>query len=180
MADRFVIAGLVSGHALGAYTLAAKIATPFMMIFVSLNQGLMPIYASSQRARDPAAHLKDAVALQIGITVAITLAGCLVAPPLVEVISPASYHAATGLVAWLILGYGFLGLYFVPMNGAALGAGRGKYAWVATTVSAALNIGLLFAFVGDHGIEAAAIISAVGIWPCSSATASTRTPAPIR
>ena len=60
------------------------------------------------------------------------------------------------------MGYGFLGLYSIPMNGATLMAGRGRFAWVATVGSAGLNIALLFVFVPNYGIKAAAIASAVG------------------
>jgi O-antigen/teichoic acid export membrane protein len=66
------------------------------------------------------------------------------------------------LVPWLMLGYGFYGLYCIPMNGATLGAGRSRFAWLATATSAATNIILLYIFVPRYGIRAAAIASAVG------------------
>ena len=40
-----------------------------------------------------------------------------------------------GIIAWIVLGYGFLGLYYIPMNGTSLGARRTRFVAVATLSS---------------------------------------------
>ena len=162
LADRLVIAGMVSGADLGRYTLASILAGSVMMLMIALNQGFAPSYARAGATGGHAEALQRVVVVQITAVVAIALAGALIGPVLVEGLTPADYHGASDLVPWLMLGYGFLGLYFIPMNGATLAVGRTSYAWVATAVSAALNIGLLYLLVPDHGVQAAAVASAAG------------------
>ena len=60
---------------------------------------------------------------------------------------------------WIVLGYAFLDLYFVPMNGITLGAGKSGYVWVVSAIGAASNVALLFR-TSHRGILAAAIASA--------------------
>jgi len=162
VADRIVLAGIVSASALGIYSLAANLALPVLVLVQSLNQGFIPTYAKAGTQEGHRTDLEDVVVIQITLVLAICLGGAAIGPALVDVIAPSSYDAAAGLVGWLMLGYCFLGLYYVPMNGATLGAGRGRFAWVATVTSSAVNIGLLYIAVPSGGLEAAAIASAVG------------------
>ena len=162
LADRTVIAGLVTSASVGLYSLAANLASPILTVVVAVHQGLMPVYAKAGVRRGYDDALRETVVRHIAAVASITLAGCLVGPPMLDVIAPSSYYGASELVPWIMLGYGFLGLYYIPMNGATLMEGRGGFSWVATAFSATLNIGLILAFVPGHGIKAAAIASAVG------------------
>lgn len=162
VADRLVIAGLVSATSLGLYGLGSNVAAPFMMAVLSLNAGFMPTYAKAGTKGGLGAALREAVVLQIALVVTITLGGMLLGSSVVEIMAPPSYHGAGSLVAWIVLGYGFLGLYYIPMNGATLGAGRSRYAWTATLASACVNISLLFFFVPTYGVHFAAVASALG------------------
>ena len=161
LADRVVIAGIVTRSDLGIYTLAANLSSVLMMLVMALNQGFAPLYAQAGAQSGLEHKLRDTVVLQIALVVALTLGLSLLGPPLVEVMASDAFHDSAALVPWLALGYGFLGVYFVPMNGATLGAGRRQLAWVATAISAATNIALLLIFVPKFGLQAAAISSAV-------------------
>ncbi len=161
LADRGVIAGMVSGEDLGAYTLAGTLASTVLLLVIALNQGFVPNYANAGTDPGQEERLSRVVVVQITAVVTLTLVGAMLGPRAVEILTPVSYHGAVPLVPWLVLGYGFLGLYFIPMNGATLAAGRTAYAWVATAVSAAANIGLLFLLVPEYGVYAAAVASAV-------------------
>ena len=161
VADRAVIAGIVSQAALGVYSLASNLGLPVLMLVQSVNYGFMPGYArawTSDRARR---DLEDVVLLQAGVVGFICFGWALVAPPFLNLVTPASYGHAGPLVPWIALGYGFLGLYFIPMNGISLGGGRTKFAAIASVAAAGTNIGLLYALVPNGGIHAAAIASAV-------------------
>jgi O-antigen/teichoic acid export membrane protein len=162
LADRAICAGLVSAGALGIYSLAANLSVPVMVLVQSLNNGFMPSYATAGTDAAARVALSDMVVLQVAIVTLICLAGALLGGPFVSVASPASYQGAGRLVPWLVLGYGFMGFYYIPMNGATLGAGRGRFAWIATATSAATNVALLYIFVPRDGIYAAAVASAVG------------------
>lgn len=159
--DRTILVALVSVNAVGVYSLAANLATPVLVLVQALNQGLMPSYAKAGTGIIPRSELRKTVVLQIAGVAMVCLAGALLAPPLVDVIAPPAYAEAASIVPWLVLGFAGLGLYYIPMNGATLGANRGGWAWVATLVSAAVNVAVIVIFVPHHGIIAAAVASAV-------------------
>ncbi len=158
--DRLVLAGLVSAHQLGIYSLAANLAVPVAIAITALNQAMMPAYASAGVHPEQRDHLADLIVIQLTGVFGICLTGALLGGPMLLVLAAPSYHAAAPLVAWLVLGYAFLGLYFVPMNGTSLGAGRTGLVWVVSSLGAASNVALLLIFVPSGGITAAAIASA--------------------
>ena len=181
LADRAVLAGLVSAASLGVYVLASTLAAPLLMVLMSLNQGFMPTYARAGTGQGDG-DLRGVVVAQIVAVAGLTLAAALLGAPLAEVLAPASYSGAGELVPWLVLGYGFLGLYFVPMNGATLAAGRSRLVWVATASAAAFNVALLYLLVPSHGVEAAAIASAAayGLLLAGTAVWAHAGPNPVR
>jgi O-antigen/teichoic acid export membrane protein len=158
--DRGVLAGLVSAHELGVYSLAANLAVPVAIAITSLNQAMMPAYASAGVHPEQRDHLANLIVIQLTGVFAICLTGALLGGPVLLLVAPHSYHDAAPLVAWIVLGYAFLGLYFVPMNGITLGAGRSGFVWVVSVLGAASNVALLLIFVPADGIMAAAIASA--------------------
>lgn len=166
LADRTVMAGLVGAGALGVYSLGATLALPVMVLVQSLNLGFMPDYARAGTARTDVERfrriLSDRVVLQVAIVAAITVVGALLLPPLADHVAPQTYQGADEVVGWIVLGFGFLGLYYIPMNGVSLGAGTTRNLWVATAGSAALNLGLVVWLVPDHGIAAAGQAAAAG------------------
>jgi O-antigen/teichoic acid export membrane protein len=158
--DRAVLAGLVSPRELGIYSLAASVSVPVAIAVQSLNQAMMPAYANAGINPSQRDHLADLIVVQIAGVLAICLAGALLGGPLLQVMAPTTYDSAAPLVAWIVLGYAFLGLYFVPMNGITLGAGRSGFVWTVSALGAASNVALLVIFVPHGGITAAAIASA--------------------
>jgi len=162
VADRVVLAGLVSAGALGVYSFGANLGIPVLVLLQALNQGFMPMYArAGARLTDPR-ELSRAVVLQAQVVAVITTAGALLGPPLVALMAPTSYAGADSVVAWIVLGYGFLGLYYIPMNSAALTVGRSRFVALATATGAVTNVALLFLVVPSHGIRSAAMASAAG------------------
>jgi len=162
LADRIVLATLVPASSLGVHSLAANLAVPVNVAVVALNQALMPSYARAGTDPTERAQLDKLVPAQVTVVVLLCLAAALLGSPVTGIVAPHSYASAGPLVAWIALGYGFLGLYCVPMNGATLGAGRGGMVWVTSALAATTNIGLLFWLVPSGGIRAAAIASAAG------------------
>lgn len=160
-ADRTVIAGMVSQAALGVYSLASNLGLPVLMLVQSINYGFMPTYARAGAGDIDSRDLEEVVVLQATIVAMICAACALLAPPFVELVAPSSYGHAGPLIPWIALGYAFLGLYFIPMNGISLGGGRTKFAAVTSLSAAATNIGLLYLLVPRGGIHAAAIAAAL-------------------
>jgi O-antigen/teichoic acid export membrane protein len=158
--DRGVLAGLVSARELGIYSLAANVGLPVVIALQALNQAMMPAYASAGTNPGEREHLARLVVVQIAVTFVICLAGTLLGGPLLVLIVAHSYDRAAPLVAWIVLGYAFIGMYFVPMNGITLGAGKSGFVWVASILGVTTNVGLLLIFVPSGGITAAAIATA--------------------
>lgn len=162
LADRLILTGLVSGSQLGVYSLASTLAAPLLMLVMALNGAFLPTYAAAGAQAATSDELRRTVTMQIAATAALTLACALLGADAARALAGPGYSGASSLVPWIVLGYGFLGCYFVPMNGATLGAGRRKFAWVATASSATTNVLLILIFVPSYGIYAAAVASAVG------------------
>jgi O-antigen/teichoic acid export membrane protein len=162
LADRGVIATIVSSKNLGTYTLASNLSAPLMLVVGALYQGFAPAYARAGADPNVSDELSRTVVAQVAAVITLTLAGILLGPSMVDILTPASYHPAAPLTPWIMLGYGFMGVYYVPMSGALLGAGRSRFVWVASGASALTNIALLLIFVPTYGITAAAVASAAG------------------
>jgi len=161
VADRIVIAGIVSASALGVYSLASNIGLPVLMLVQSVNYAFMPTYARAGARRASRSELERTVVMHATIVAFIAMACALLAPPFISVLAGSSYGAAGPLVPWIALGYAFFGLYCIPMNGLTLGAGQTKFVPVCSLLGAGANIGLLYLFVPSGGIRAAAIAAAL-------------------
>lgn len=162
LANRAVLAGIVSTSTVGIYSLAATLAMPAMILVQSLNLGFMPSYASAGVRSDERSHLRGIVTLQASMALALCLAVALLAPCVVSLLVDPSYAPASPVIPWITLGFAFLGLYYIPMNGLGLGAGRTRFVWIATMFAAVTNLALLYLLVPNYGIKSAAIASAVG------------------
>jgi O-antigen/teichoic acid export membrane protein len=161
LADRVLLAVLVTTGAVGIYSLASNAATSLLVLMIGINQAFMPTYA---RASKPGANtnLRSMIGSQVAIVSILSLACALLAPVAINVFLDARYRASAGLTPWIVLGYGFIGLYTIPMNGVTLTHGRSRRIWVVSVAAAAVNLGLIYTFVPVIGLEAAAIASAVG------------------
>lgn len=162
LADRAILGGLVSTADVGVYALAATVALPAAMLVQALGQAFMPNYAAAATSEVARARLPATISVQAMSVFGICLTAALLGPNLVGVVAPPAYHDAAPLVPWFVLGYAFLGLYSMPMNGLSLGMGRTKFVWIATAVAACTNLALVYLLVPIHGILAAAIASALG------------------
>ena len=158
--DRIVIAGMVSARSLGIYTLAANLAAPLFALLGALNNGFLPVYGRAGAEPGHEGALARTVKVQIAATITITLAASLLGRTAIYILTAPSYHAAGAIVVWLMLGYGFVGLYYVPMAGATIIGGRRMFAFVGSMSAAAINVLLLVLFVPSYGILAAAIADA--------------------
>jgi O-antigen/teichoic acid export membrane protein len=159
--DRAVLALIVIPSALGVYTLASNLSLPALILVLSLNQGFMPSYARAQRGKQAVTELRNSITAQVCLVLFIGAAVALLAPIVVYIMAP-SYARAAKLIPWLALGYVFLGIYYVPMNGISLILGRTTYVWIITVFAAAVNLVLIYVLVPGDGLIAAAVASAVG------------------
>ncbi|MGN6372924.1 MAG: lipopolysaccharide biosynthesis protein [Solirubrobacteraceae bacterium] len=161
LADRIVLASLVAVSSLGVYTLAANISLPAMVVLQGLNMGFLPSYARVHANPNAVRDLRNAVTLQVIMALAVGCGLALLGPPVVSLMST-SYAGAGELVPWIVLGYVFMGLYFIPMNVISMVVGRTTFVWTLTLTAAATNIGAIYWLVPRDGIAGAAEASAIG------------------
>ena len=161
LADRIILASLVSVSSLGVFTLAANLALPVLVILQGLNLGFLPTYARAHADHGVLSSLRSAVNLQVAVTLALGCAASLLGPPFVSIFAH-DYAGASALIPWIALGYIFLGLYFVPMNVISMVIGRTEFVWTLTVTAAAINIAAIYVLVPPYGILGAALASAGG------------------
>lgn len=158
LADRILLAALVTPSALGIYTLGANLAVPALVLVQSMNYGFMPAYASSKGRPE---SLRSTITLQVTTVLMIGNAIAVMAPPIVSLVS-SDYAGASGLVPWLVLGYIFVGLYYIPMNAISLILGRTSFVWILSLTSVIISLVALYALVPGQGVTGAAEASALG------------------
>lgn len=146
LADRLVLSLRVDEAALGVYSFAATFALVAVVAQTSLNQAMMPTYARAGQLADGAAALRATVTRQLAAVALLTVALTALLPVIVRIVAAPGFSGSAGLVLPLVVGYGFLGAYYVAMNGMGLVGGRTRGVWKITASSAAASlIGIYFA-----------------------------------
>lgn len=161
LADRVLLAALVTTASVGVYSLASNMATPLLVLMMGVNQAFMPAYAQAGKSNSTT-NLRSLIELQVAVVSILSLACALLAPVVINVFLDSRYRAAADLTSWIVLGYAFIGLYSIPMNGVTLTHGKSRRIWVVSLTAAAVNLGLIYALVPRRGLEAAAVASAAG------------------
>lgn len=162
LVDRLLVASILSTASAGFYSLASNLALPMLGMVIGFGQGFMPAYARAGVGKAHEKSLSRVVVMQVGIVAILCVACALLGPPAVLILANHRYAPAAPLVPWIVLGYGFLGLYGVPMNGITLTHGRTKGVAIVSVLGAATNISLIVIFAPRYGLEAVAIASAIG------------------
>jgi O-antigen/teichoic acid export membrane protein len=162
LADRGVLASIVSTAQLGIYSLAATMTTPALVLAQSISQGFAASYAAAGASSGEKPNIRRTVSLHCMFVLWVSLAVALLGPCVIGLATASTFERAAPLVPWLALGYLFLGLYYVPMSGLSLGAGRTRLVWVFSVGAAIVNLALVRLCVPRYGLVSAAIASAVG------------------
>lgn len=162
LANRLVLAAIVTPAKLGIYSLAANLALPVMIIVGSVNQGFMPTYARVGEGDAPPDSLHGTILLQVALVGALSLGAALLGPPVVNLVMDPDFAEAASVVPWMVLGFGLLGLYMVPMNIVTLVIGRTKRVWVISVAAVAANLTATAVLVPTFGIVAAGVATAIG------------------
>jgi O-antigen/teichoic acid export membrane protein len=168
LADRLVVASIVSVGAVGVYSLGANTALPVLVILVGINQALMVDYARAGKAASATARaealrgVRRIIELQVACIAALSLACALIMPVAINLFINVDFREAAYLAPWFVLGYGLLGLEAIPINGITLTHGHTRWVWLASATAAAVNVAGIYLFTPTYGLEAAAIATAVG------------------
>jgi O-antigen/teichoic acid export membrane protein len=162
LADRFLVAVILGTAAAGIYSVASNLALPMFIIVLGFGQAFMPAYARAGKSGNTVASLRFTIASQVAVMSILCLACSALAPPAIHLLTDSQYWSAASLAPWIVLGYGFQGLYAIPMNGITLTHGKTRGLAIVSGTGAATNIGLIVWLAPIYGLEAVAIASAVG------------------
>lgn len=162
LADRILVAALLSTAAAGIYSVASNIALPMSVLIFGFGQGFMPTYAQAATDPEARADLRSTIGLQVAVVAGLCAACALLSPLAVHLLTDARYADAATLAPWIVLGYGLLGLYAIPMAGLTMTHGQTRGIALISTLGAAVNVGLILALARAGGLEAVAIASALG------------------
>jgi O-antigen/teichoic acid export membrane protein len=161
LSDRLVIERLIGLAPLGIYTLGYQFGTVFQTISTSVNVALVPQYSRAAKDRTSLDSLVRLTTYYVLVIAVIGLGLCLWAPAIIKVIASSSYKGSAAIVPWAVLGYFFMGLYYIPMNYVSLTLGRTKnIAWI-TVLAGVVNIVGNVLFIPKYGVIVAAIMTFV-------------------
>ena len=161
VADRTILVGIVSGVALGQYTLAVTATIIILVVTTAMSQAAAPRFARAGASDRAGAGLAQLTAQLAGLVGAIGLAAAALLPPIIDNLLPAGYQGAAQLCGWLALGFTFAGLYQIPMNVITLVVGKTTWVWPITLLAGATDIFLVIVWCPSGGVKAAAVATVV-------------------
>lgn len=160
--NRFVLAAAVTPAAVGVFSLASNLAVPAHTVGQALTQALTPDYARAAHQKHAVDKVPTTMKRQIGVVLLGCTAIALVVAPIVHLITPESYWGAADLAPWLVLGYAFLGMYYVPMNLVTMVAGKARGTWAFPVGAAVIALVLTYFVASEDNLVPAAIATSAG------------------
>ena len=160
LSDRLVLTQLVSTSQLGLYTVAATVAGGANFLVLAMDRAFSPAMMLSlsepeEQSRIPLIGTYWILGLSFGCT-AVALFGA----DAILLLAPANFHAATGVLPWLVFGYVGLGVYSVLSQGTWFSL-RTRMVPIVTLAAGGLNVGLNLVLVPRYGITGSAVATLV-------------------
>lgn len=162
LADRLVLVHVSSAAQVGIYSLAANVAVPVLVGVQAINQGFMPQYARAGGPGRQQEGLQRTIEIQVSAVSVITLTVALLGPSAVLALIDQDFSAAATLVPPLALGFGLLGLYYIPVNIMSLTQGQTRGYWKVTILAALVNLSSVALLVPAVGLSGAAWAAVAG------------------
>ena len=164
LADRLQVQQLASHPALGSYSAAARVSMAMAMIMGAFQTAWAP-YAHQVRGTEGDAKAKITYARVLtywSVVMGWGLVGIsLLAPPYIRATFPSSTFDAIPVVPLLAIGIVLYGCYLIVNIGVTVSR-KTRMTPIICTFAAALNIGLNFWFIPEHGIVGAGITTVIG------------------
>lgn len=156
LSDRVLLGHYVATADVGRYALAVQFGAILGIVGTALNNAWVPFvyrrHAEGETGRDSFGSLSTAFAAVVTFGgVALALLG----GDAIRLVTAAGYHPAAALVPWLVGGYWFAALYYLPC---AFLFVSGRTGWVSlvTLISGAVNVGANLFLMPRYGVAAAA------------------------
>lgn len=157
--DRFLLGSMVSAGAVGFYAAPFEIASRVLLLPAALATAMLPALAGLHAG--PAAGFETVRKRGAWLTFCLTVPLCVVGiflaePALFWWLGPEFARRSTVVLQILLVGFAFNGLAHLPLV-ALLAAGRARAVAFLHVGECLFYFPLLYALVGRHGLEGAAL-----------------------
>jgi O-antigen/teichoic acid export membrane protein len=160
VSDRLILERHVTQADLGRYSLGYMFSF-LVVIFVSaIINAISPVFTRQLKADPKAPQVPRLGTLAIAAMTFAALGAAALSKDAVQLISPPSYHEASRVVPWVVLGALMQGVYTVSSQGTWFSMNT-RAMPVVTAIGAGVNVGLNLIFGPRYGIMAAAVNTAI-------------------
>ena len=164
LADRIQVQRLAGHTELGAYSVAARVAVPVLVLMGAFQTAWAP-FAHAVRGQEGDDEAKRTYASVLSYWSAVMgwglVAVSLLAPPYIGYLMPASTQGAAPVVSLLGAGIVLYGGYLIVNIGVTISR-RTMMTPVIATIAAVVNLGLNFWFIPRWGIVGAGLTTVIG------------------
>jgi O-antigen/teichoic acid export membrane protein len=164
VADRIQVQRLAGPQELGAYSVAARVAVPMLVIMGAFQTAWAPFAHAvrgeegDETAKATYAHVMTYWAFVMGWA---SVALAMLTPPYILLAFPDSAHGAVPVVTLLALGTVLYGGYLIVNIGVTISR-RTRLTPIIATIAAGVNLGLNFLAIPRYGIVGAGLTTVVG------------------
>lgn len=151
--DRIMISSIVNNAAAGIYSVAYNGAAIVKIFWQSINASLIPWTYEKCEKKD-FKSLSDLTKILIFGYGLICVTFMFLAPEIMKILAPGSYHEGIYVIPSVIAGVFFSSLYYIFAN-VVYYYKKPKYVMIASVVSAVLNVALNAVFIPIFGYIAA-------------------------
>lgn len=157
VSDRVLLERFVPAAAIGLYALGFQFGAITNTVAGSMNSAWVPfVYRRvSESGEDAPASLARLATVFAVVILGVGLALALLGQDVVLLLMAPAYRGAAVIVPWIVCGYVFAGMYFVPANFLFV-AERTSLIPMVTITAGALNVGLNLWLMPRYGVMAAA------------------------
>ena len=170
--DRLMISNLLDVAHTGIYAVALQISMVISLITGASNKAFAPWLFSRLRQQTTSMQVRI-VRLTYAYFAALILLAMVLgfgAPTFLSILVDESYHAASGIVLYIALGYAIGGMYFMVTNYVFWAGATGRLSLITTT-SGVANIACSYLLISAWGLEGAGVgfilsqlILLAGVW----------------
>ena len=151
--DRIMISNLVDTSATAIYSVAYTVGMVISIIWTSIEASLSPWIYEKIKADDKDALRKRTFQIMLFFALMCVLCA-LFAPEIIAILAPSEYYDGVYVIPSIAASAFFIAAYSIYMR-AELYYKQTKFAMIATTVSAGLNLILNYIFILKYGFIAA-------------------------
>lgn len=162
LSDRLILGWFAPTADVGVYSLGYRVGSAYEVLVTAGNSSIMPRFARAFTKGElvpSLARLFTYFALFMGF---LALAAGAFSDEAIRLLVPKSYHGATAISKWIVMGFFALAMYYGPMNAVTLTAGQTSGVAKFTLLAGFINVVANLLFVPRFGVQAAAINTFVG------------------